>query len=113
MSIFDSGLVPAMPLIVRLRMLGGPCQKGPGNIYDDAADCINQLETELKSMTRQKDEWHGRAAESVRLRRERDEAWAALREIATIEPGAECQVGCDYIARKALGLTAETKGEQG
>lgn len=33
---------------------------------------------------------------------------AALREIATIEPGAECQVGCDQIARKALGSEPET-----
>lgn len=31
---------------------------------------------------------------------------AALREIATIEPGAECQVGCDQIARKALRFTS-------
>lgn len=63
-------------------------------------------DNELKSMARQKDEWHGRAAESVRLRRERDEARAALREIA--EHG---DAYAQLEARKALGLTSEREVE--
>lgn len=74
-----------------------------------------RTEAELKSMTRQKDEWHGRASESVRLRRERDEARAALREIRDKYPPGEFRGLADecaiwHLANNALGSELETFG---
>lgn len=48
--------------------------------YEGVVICLElqALRTALTRVTRERDEWHGRASESVVLRRERDEARSAL-----------------------------------
>jgi hypothetical protein len=51
----------------------------PEGVLTEAAAHIERLEEDLRNTRRERDEWHGRAAESVRLRRERDEFAADAR----------------------------------
>lgn len=74
-------------IIERLRRY-----KGPWLVPAGAADEIERLRGEVHRLSRERDDWHGRAAEicdeaadeSVRLRAERDAAVALLREAVRV-----------------------------
>ena len=87
-------------IVLRLRAAGGVYDEP--NLYDEAADHINQLEAELAQWKNGSAHVNGRLLERIA------QLEAALRHIA--QPG---RIDRRSIAEYAIRSTSETKGNQG
>lgn len=98
-------------LVERLRAFPDNVLEG-ASLHEEAAAHIERLEDDLRNIRRERDEWHGRAAESVRLRRERDEfaadarRWRYARQFLTIDDVEDWQRDT-WAGRVPSGLESE------
>lgn len=96
-----------MNLRERLRALAkdNPLAFERGTLEEAAAE-LDQLADDLRNARRERDEWHGRSAEAVQLRRERDEAVAKAANQQAVASAVQCLRDIAAMGKKAGSETA-------